>query len=324
MATPADWIDGLAEGVVLFEGDRVVRINSAAGTMLDADPAWAAGKRLITVLRDHRLERVCLHGDRVEVRLAGRVVEAVPIPGGMALRDLSEARRAREEAEALLATLSHELRTPMTTVRSTLEALEIDDLDPGEKARLLERAVHEADRVVRLLGDLTTEVSPPRERRLPLAEVLARAQQILAPMLEERGVRLEDATGRQIVWADPDKVLQVILNLIENASIHGPEGGGVVVQAEPDNGWVKLMVRDQGEPLPLDSTALTALQQPVRGPRSRENGVGLYVVRSIAEGWGGHAWWRDADGHGNEFGVLLPGSREAARQPPRESPERPG
>ena len=317
MSEADSWIDGLAEGVVLIEGDRVVRINESAARLLGTDRAWAQGKRTIAVLRDHRLERALRFEETVEVRLAGRLVEAAPLPGGLALRDVTEARRAREEADALLATLSHELRTPMTTVRSTLEALEVGELEPQQRRRLLERAIEEADRVVRLLADLTTEVAPPRERSVRLTELLARAQQILATTLGEREVRLSDEVGEVVVWADPDKVLQVLLNLIENAALHGPAGGRVEVVADERPPWVRLAVRDGGEPLGEGSQVLAALLSPRRTPASREHGLGLYVVRSIAEGWGGEAWWREwreGERCGNEFGVLVPGSRDAARQ----------
>lgn len=315
--TPADsWIDGLAEGVVLVAGERVVRINTAAGRILGAEPEWAKGKRLITVVRDHRLERVWSHGEVAEVTLAERVIEATPLPGGLSLRDATEARRAREDATSLLAVLSHELRTPMTTVRATLDALDFDDLTPAERSRLLERAIGEADRVVRLLGDLTVDVAPPRERSVALSSVVSRAAPILAQTLEERGVRLRQEPGATVVWADPDKLLQVLLNLIENAALHGPADAEVEVGARPSGSWVELFVRDQGEALTDAPPALTGSLERHPDSKSREHGLGLHVVRSIAEGWGGKAWWRarpHGNREGNEFGVLIPGSRDAAR-----------
>ena len=79
----------------------------------------AVGLPLIAVLRDHRLEGAFLSGHAVELETRGRVLRASSAPGGMILQDLTEMRRAQENARELLAVLSHELRTPATTIRST-------------------------------------------------------------------------------------------------------------------------------------------------------------------------------------------------------------
>ncbi|MEX2534380.1 MAG: ATP-binding protein [Trueperaceae bacterium] len=319
---PADaWMDGLAEGVVLVSDGVVTRINAAAGRILGADPPWAAGKRLISVVRDHRLEGVWLHGREVELNVRGTLVQAAPIVGGIALRDVSEAREAREDARRLLAVLSHELRTPMTTVRSTLDALHYDDLPVGERARLLERAVQEADRVVRLLDDLTIDVTPPRERSVSLAAMAERACAILAPTLEAHGLTVRRALGSVMAWADADKVLQVLLNLIENATVHGPCDSRIDITATVRADWALVTVRDDGSPLP--PAMFAKLFQPFAyGSESKGMGLGLglYVVRSIAERWGGRAWgrvWRQEGGsgvgEGNEFGVLVPLNRGASQ-----------
>ena len=314
------WVDGLAEGVVLVEHGLVWRLNSAAARLLAVEPATAVGKRLITVVRDHRLERVWSHGEKAEVTLAGRTIRAVPLPGGIALRDISEARQANENAKSLLAVLSHELRTPMTTVRATLDALGFEDIPADERSRLLERALGEADRLVRLLDDLTADVTPPRERTVSLTSAVDRAELILAGTLSERAVELRHDLGRASVWADPDKLLQVLLNLVENAALHGPANSRVEVVAVPLEGWVALLVRDEGEPL---ATSPTALAERLVRPsfHGRSHGLGLFVVRSVAEAWGGSVWWQmwgNSDRGGNQFGVMVPGSREATRraQPP--------
>lgn len=338
MSDPDAWLDGLAEGVVRIEGGRVVRLNRAAGEILGADAERARGLPVIAVLRDHRLERAWLEGGRCELTLRGRRVEAERIDGGLTLRDVTEARTAQEHARELLTVLSHELRTPVTTIRSTLEALGYDDLPAETRARLLARAGNEADRLTRLLSDLTVDVAPPRERSVLLAPLVERACAVLAPVLEARRVEVRRELPRLAVWADPDKVLQVLLNLIENAAIHGPDDAGVDVVAEvaPEasdgardgappgaaDGWVTIRVRDRGEPLPpARLEALFALRARGPSPKARGSGLGLFVVRSIAERWGGEAWgrpWRESgpDGKvaGNEFGVRVPARRDGVAE----------
>lgn len=315
------WLDELAEGVVLVGSGRVVRVNAAAAAMLGADPERAVGLALIAVLRDHRLEQVWLDGRPQELTLRGRRIEAVRIAEGLALRDVTAERTAAEGARELLAVLSHELRTPATTIRSTLEALHYDDLPSATRERLLGRAGEEADRLVRLLADLTVDVRPPRQRSVALADVVERACFVLADRLAEHGVRVERRVGDVRVWADPDKVMQVLVNLIENAAVHGPDDAVATVEAEERGGTVAIRVRDRGQP--IEDGLLDRLFEPHgRGSSGRGGGtgLGLYVVRSIADRWGGFAWgtsWRDesgADG-GNEFGVVVPAERSDLTPP---------
>lgn len=320
-ATPDPWLDELAEGVVLVRRGRVVRVNAAAAAMLGADPERSVGLALIAVVRDHRLEQVWLDGRPLELTLRGRRIAAVRIAEGLSLRDVTAERTAVEGARELLAVLSHELRTPATTIRSTLEALHYDDLPPATRERLLRRAGEEADRLVRLLADLTVDVRPPRERSVALADVVERACFVLADRLAEHGVRVERRVGQVRVWADPDKVMQVVVNLIENAAVHGPDDAVVTVEAEERRGTVAIRVRDRGEP--IDDRRLDRLFEPHGKGTSGwggGTGLGLYVVRSIADRWGGSAWgasWRDADGEdgGNEFGVVVPAERPGLTPP---------
>ena len=322
MSTPTRaaeaWLDDLAEGVVRIEGDRVVWMNAAAEAMLGTDRAHATGQATITALRDHRLERLWGEGGRAELSLRGRRIEVERVDGGLALRDVSQARDAQQGARELLAALSHELRTPATTIRSTLEALAYEDLPPEMRERLLGRAVEEADRLVRLLEDLTVDVAPPRERSVALRPVVERACAVLEDRLREHRVTVRPQLPDLSVWVDPDKVLQVLVNLLENAAVHGPDDALVDVVAAEEDGWVTLQVRDRGAP--LDEEVVEALFAPHargRSPKARGTGLGLYIVRSIAERWGGAAWggrW-GADGGegGNAFSVRAPARRDVPR-----------
>jgi signal transduction histidine kinase len=308
----ADWADELDEGVVLVDGANVRWLNRAAARMLGVDRERALGARLIAVVRDHRLERVALEGETSEVSIGGRTLLARPVPGGLALSDVSEQRRNREAARALLAVLSHELRTPATTIKSAIDALR-HDLGDEQRKRFLAHAEAECDRLVRLIEDLTVESTPPRERRLELARLVERASRILDPRFGERDVRLGSEVPELLVWADEDKLLQVLLNLLENGAIHGPAGAEVRIGAEAarPEGMVAVWVRDYGPP--LEEADFAGLFEPhARGRRAgsgvtggRGSGLGLYIVRSLVERWGGRVWGRPL-ANGNEFGFTVP------------------
>ena len=300
--------------MVWVEGGRVAWLNRAAAELLQVERSRVAGAPLIAVVRDHRIEAVAHGGGPVEIATRGRRLRVVAFPGGLLLRDVTEARRAAEDARELLAVLSHELRTPVTTIRASLEALRFE-LAEAQRTRLLARAEDEADRLTRLLEDLTVDVAPPKSRSLDVRGLATRVEALLAPRLEQRGVGLRSELSVSTVWADPDKFLQALLNLVENAVIHGPPHAEVRLVARPDAeraGWCRVEVLDLGaevEPELMESW----FAPHARGAAatSRGTGLGLYIVRSIATRWGGEAWGRRWE-RGNAFGFSVPRDRGAA------------
>lgn len=294
----------------MVDGEVVHYLNPAAERLLEVDAARAVGLPPMTVLRDHRLDALLRAGEGVlELETRGRRLCATATAGALVLHDVTEVRRAQEDSRELLAVLSHELRTPGAALLATIEALALDP--PRDvRDRFLERGLAEAERLGRLLEDLTVETRPPRERSLTFAEVVQRATAAVQPTLNRRGVRLRTEVPELSAWADEDKLVQVLVNLLENAAVHGPSGGRVALVAWAEDDAVRCEVRDEGEP--IDAERVEELYQPHArggGVRAKGTGLGLYIVRSIVERWGGTAWGRPLGGRGNAFGFSVPATR---------------
>ncbi len=303
-STP-NYFHDLSEGLILIEHGRVVAINKTAALFLNIT-GDVVGLPLIGVVRDHRLEQAFTEQRELEVERAGRILLAKPIAGGLSLRDISAIKHSQETARELLAVLSHELRTPVTTIRATLEALQ-GDIPEALREKFLQRALAEGERLVRLLEDLTVDVRPPQYRRIFIADVISRATSLIQTKFAEHHIELLQEIEPLTVWADADKLLQVLINMLENAAIHGPSGKTVTLKVFQSDkpSYAHVVVQDQGEPLAKE--AFEKLFEPhARGlsVKAKGTGLGLYIVRSIAERWGGEAWGRPLS-HGNEFGISV-------------------
>jgi two-component system, OmpR family, phosphate regulon sensor histidine kinase PhoR len=308
-STDLAFLDALSEAVVLLRGNRVWAINSACAQLLQIEAAKAVGRSAIEVLRHHRLEHLALHGGTLELELAGRLIVARGVPGALLLWDITETKQREQEVREVMAVLSHEFRTPVAAIKSILEALALEP-PPAQRQRFLQIAGSETERLVRLVEDLTVGFRPQAERRFALGEALERVMNLCGQELSQRQQRLSSQGGEGLVYCDPDKLVQVLLNLIENAMRHGPSPGRIQVVAQHHQQQVRVVVRDQGAPL-VNYQHLFEAHRRGSGVSSPGSGMGLYIVRLMVKAWGGEVWAQghgeqDGEFSGNEFGFTVP------------------
>jgi signal transduction histidine kinase len=304
---PDFWIDALPQAVLLCEGGNVVRLNAAASRLWGVTQARAAGRPVLEVVRRHTLEALIERGGELELEVGGRTLRCAATRDGDAsaliVEDTTEHRRRESELREATAVLSHEFRTPVTALRGVLEALEYDM--PRELSQnFVRQGLQETERLARLVEDLAVGFRPTRARTLLLAEAFARAERLLDSELSARGSRLSFGADH-LVRADPDKLLQVLLNLIENALKYGPPGQDIEIQTATRETWVEVRVLDHGPPIP-DTDSLFRAHTRGAGATGQGSGMGLYIVRSVVQGWGGQAWATRTDGR-NAFCFTLPG-----------------
>ncbi|MEW6420765.1 MAG: ATP-binding protein [Deinococcota bacterium] len=307
------WLDTLPQAVLLFSSDSdgltVTRVNTAAARLWGVPQERAAGRPLLEIVRRHTLEALAERGGELELELGGRTLRctatcaALEQDGALIVEDITAHRRREAELREATAVLSHEFRTPVTGLRGVLEALEYD-MPPDLAQNFVRQGLQEVERLARLVEDLAVGFRPTRARTLPLAEAFTRVERLLARELAARQTTLTFGADH-LVRADPDKLLQVLLNLIENALKYGPPGKPIEVHTDPRGAWVEVAVLDHGTPLGETESLFRA---HTRGPGAsgQGSGMGLYIVRSIVHGWGGQVW-TERRGEQNAFCFTLPG-----------------
>ena len=230
----------------------------------------------------------------------------------VSLRDNRARERTDRSRADLVSTVAHELRSPLTSVKGFTATLlaKWDRFNDEQKQVMLQTVNADADRVTRLLTELldVSRIDAGRlEMRKQVVDLRAAVQKAIAGHIaggepESRFVVLADGELPEI-WADPDKIDQVIGNLVENALRHGD--GTVTVTVEPWQDGAEVVVEDEGIGIPPD-TAARVFTRFWRGNKGRGTGLGLYIVKGLVEAHGGSVEVGSADGGGARFRFVLP------------------
>lgn len=239
--------------------------------------------------------------------------------GVVIIRDVTDARRSRGLREAFLGMLSHELRTPVTSIYAATSLLRArrESLGREDQEGLIEDISEEADRLLRLVEDLL--VLAHFDGGLSLVREPSLLQRVIPPVVERERrhwpgltIELRAEPGVPVVTGDETSVQQVVRNLISNAGKYGkgaPIGIEITAAEEPEGG-ATVRVLDRGPGIsPQEAEALfRPFFRSTHGARTSSGaGIGLYVCRQLVEAMGGRIWARRRDGSGSEFGFWLPG-----------------
>jgi signal transduction histidine kinase len=242
----------------------------------------------------------------VQALLVLLAVGAAALAAALAVRLSMEERSRREVDEArraLVAAASHDLRTPLASLRLLVDAIE-DGVATGETR---DRYLAEIRSHVGILSDLIDDLFELSRieagdiswslRQVELGELIGETVAAMRAPAEERGVRLAAELPPQGVSAEADaeKVQRVLFNLIQNAIRHTPADGSVTVRARPHGGDVEVEVADDGEGIP-PGDGERVFEAFYRGDASRGEdgaGLGLAISRAIVEAHGGRIWLED-------------------------------
>ncbi|MEA2783524.1 MAG: hypothetical protein QOK29_5068 [Rhodospirillaceae bacterium] len=342
---PGEILDLLPDAIVVLDADRTIRaVNDAAaellgrpakdllgasadevleprtrdGKMVWAD-GWPRGALLIRVRRipEQEVDVMAGSGRSVRVAVTGRYrrdedgnLEGVVL----ALRPMERRNTLAASGVEVVSTVSHELRSPLTSVKGYTSLLlnRWDRLDDDQKKSMLEQVQHDADRVTRLITELL-DISRLETGRLrlrcqmvdiaALAEVVVEKVRIGHPELSVSAGFPGDLPR---VYADPDKVEQVLTNLVENAAKYGSPTG-MRIEGEVRDAAVAVAVHDTGEGIPAGDLP-RVFRKFFRRDHGKPTGtgLGLWISRGLVEAHGGRLSATSEEGRGSTFCFSLP------------------
>jgi PAS domain S-box-containing protein len=331
--------------------DRILTWNRGAEITLGYSKEEVIGKHLSTLLPPQRLHELAEMRAKVELDGALRDVEVesnkkdgTPIFLSLSVssiadgdgrivgflrvaKDITEKRRYEQRLKELdklksdfVSNVSHELRTPLTAIKGSVDNM-LDGLtgELNEKqSRYLTRIKSNADRLARLINDLLDlsriEAGIKLNRiNLSLPTVVKEVVESLGSVAAEKLINFEIKTADNdlTAWADPDRVAEVLTNLLGNAIKFSPTGGNVTVSlARSGNNWVKVSITDAGTGIrPEEANRIFdkfyQVSHPEQ-PKATGTGLGLPIAKALVEMHGGRIWLESQVGHGSVFSFTLP------------------
>ena len=325
----------MADGMVAFDSDgMLLQFNAAAEEMLDRKLDESLRYTDVFPEVQVRQEDVALDGRSIEIDYAAgpRFLKIYFAPirlgaegkGLMAvLHDVTEQRKLDDSRREFVANVSHELRTPLTNVRGYAETLmSADDIDRDIQMRFLGVISSEADRMTRIVKDLLTLTRLDYNRmemhmqRMDLRELGQKAAAAMEGQAKSQGLTLTCDLPAEMpaVTGDPERIQQVIINIITNAIKYNKPQGSIAITGGVEADQVFLRVEDTGIGVPkADLERLFERFYRVDKARSRESGgtgLGLAIAKQIVETHGGRIGFDSEYGKGSIVTLYLPRAKE--------------
>ncbi|MFN2149145.1 MAG: GAF domain-containing protein [Anaerolineales bacterium] len=351
-------LESIADGVIVTDTEHhVVLFNAAAERLLGLNASsiinqpvfdfigvfGPEGQRWAQAIRSwkkHPLlgaasvdisERIVLEDERVVLIHPAPVVLGDEFLGTVSIfRDITREVEVDRLKSEFVATVSHELRTPMTSIKGFVDLLLMGATGPlnAEQQRFLDIVKNNTERLEILVNDLL-DISRIEAGKVTLSfqpidvrELLHEAELFLERQRSERGKQIElqiETSGTlPHIWGDPERVRQILFNLVENAFNYTPESGCITLRAEQAQDQIEIEVQDNGIGISLGEQA-RIFERFYRGEQAlimgvAGTGLGLAIVLNLVEMHGGRIWVNSdgIPGRGTTFTIALPIAREGA------------
>jgi two-component system phosphate regulon sensor histidine kinase PhoR len=336
----------MVEGVMVLDYQgTVVQVNPALERMFALELTESRGRHYAELIRHEGLTAVVSavlqtrsgQGGEITLSPSGRCLRVeASIAGGsreqeacavFVFHDITELRRLEKIRKDFVANVSHELRTPLTSIKGYVEALlDGGKDDPATAAAFLEIIMRQSNRLNLILDDLLQlsqiESGQVLFRREPveLRALLERTVAVIKPLADKKHHTIELSLPDEyvVVEGDEERLVQVFINLMENAVKYTPDAGRISMairhaaqsRAASPRAMIEIVVADSGIGIPeADRPRVFERFYRVDKARSRElggTGLGLAIVKHIVEAHSGHVWVEGNVPHGSRFVVHLP------------------
>lgn len=236
-------------------------------------------------------------------------------------RDVSEKKKLEEVRSTFISTASHQLRTPLTSLRWFAEILQGGDAGPlqDEQKSLIEQMYQGIENLIRLVNFLL-QISRVESGRLRVEPIPLDLKEItqgvianLKPLIDAHSQRIEitqEPTSLPLIPLDKEIISHVIQNLLSNASLYSPQKGVIAITMRVKGDIIEYAVKDEGIGIPEKEQdrifekffrAQNAIKASPDG-----SGLGLALVKTLAQGWGGKVWFESKEGKGSTFYFTIP------------------
>ena len=337
-AETAALVESMVEGVIAAdERGRTVTANAAARRLLgyEVTDALPDLPELFRVKAAREVVDAVLRGQTVEDReleIDGRAIlmNARPLPSGgavLVIHDLTELRRLEAVRRDFVANVSHELKTPLTSISGYAETLLTDTPEPETARRFLGTILDNARRMQRLVDDLLDLARIEAGRWQPEPEpvdVQDTAREMWIEFAERAAARavqfeVEIAPGAGTVVVDADALRQVLTNLLDNSLRYTARGGRIVCRSRLENDGVAISVADNGSGIAHEHLP-RIFERFYRADHSRSReeggtGLGLSIVKHLVEAHGGRVYAESERGAGTTVTCWFPDSTVSALSP---------
>lgn len=325
-------LSNMADGIFVVDGEsKVTVINRAAEGMFHVSSEKAVGRAFSEVVYDHEIDgilRKCLETGEQQAGLVETEPEkqslgviATPMSGEagcvVLLQDLTELRHLERVRRDFIANISHELRTPATSLKILAETLQEGALDDPLAARdFLGKISVETDRLAQMVtelgelsriesGKISLQVEP-----LDIGEVVKDAAKRLEAQVKrgELNLVIGIPSGLSKALADRERIEEVLVNLLHNAIKFTQPGGRIEISAKIEGDSALISVADTGIGIPPDDLP-RIFERFYKADKARAGGgtgLGLAIAKHIVEMHGGKIWAESADGGGSTFSFTLP------------------
>ncbi len=315
-------ISGIRDGLVAVDSNqRAILVNAPAADWLGVPHNKPRDPLLPPVLEGMLGRAIDGSNCTGELHLAGKPIQVRVSPvysgddviGAVALlQDQTDALHVEQLRRQFVSQVSHELKTPLTLIRGYVQAL-LDGMDklPGTKEKYLNIIHKETDRLNRIVSDLL-DLAQIESGKVPMRFEPVR----LAELLNDLTIRYDSVVCLNyhedklnlIVNVDKDRMLQVLINLIQNALEFSPPGSPVEVGIEQQQDMVRVWVRDEGSGIKPEhlNNIWNRFYKVAQGAGNGGSGLGLSIVKEIIERHGGRVDVQSVPGKGSCFSVLIP------------------